>query len=331
MAGNLLVAFMRDEAPYILEWVAHHRAVGFDAIVVFSNDSTDGTDAVLDRLTQMGVVLHLPNPKSVFSQIGVWNVGALRYASHMGVYRNASRVCALDADEFLEISVGDGTLDALEGAARFDAISFPVLGYTSDDDHAIGDGSVQARFTTPRADITPEGWVPTAMAVKTLADPKLPGAHFRNHRPKIDGFSKLGLTWLDGGGKPLPPDFTDQKVNAWAFDDPPVLAHVNHHSLRSRDGFLMKSLRGDVVTADRFGIETDAQIRNMAKYWNTRNKGGLAARSPRRLPAALALEAELHADPILARLHSDACALHAQTAERIRSSEAGKRLCDALA
>ena len=38
---------MRDEGLVILEWVAHYRALGFDTIVVYTNDNTDGSDDLL--------------------------------------------------------------------------------------------------------------------------------------------------------------------------------------------------------------------------------------------------------------------------------------------
>mgnify|MGYP002652033994 CR=1 FL=1 len=48
--GHVLVTSMRDEGPYALEFVAHHRAVGFDRIFIASNDCRDGTDLLLDAL-----------------------------------------------------------------------------------------------------------------------------------------------------------------------------------------------------------------------------------------------------------------------------------------
>jgi hypothetical protein len=46
------VTMMRDEAPALLEWVAFQDAIGFDRIVVYTNDCRDGTDAMLDRLAR---------------------------------------------------------------------------------------------------------------------------------------------------------------------------------------------------------------------------------------------------------------------------------------
>ena len=50
MARTFLFSCMRNEAAYALEWVAYHRMIGFERIVICTNDCTDGTDALLDAL-----------------------------------------------------------------------------------------------------------------------------------------------------------------------------------------------------------------------------------------------------------------------------------------
>ncbi|MEL7000367.1 MAG: glycosyltransferase family 2 protein, partial [Pseudomonadota bacterium] len=45
---------MRNEAPYVLEWVAYHRIIGFDHIVVCTNDCDDNTPALLDAIAELG-------------------------------------------------------------------------------------------------------------------------------------------------------------------------------------------------------------------------------------------------------------------------------------
>ena len=327
MPKSLLVAIMRNEGPYILEWVAHHRAIGFTSILVFTNDCTDGSDAMLDRLMEIGLVVHMPNPKTAFHALSTWQVAALRYASRSSLYRKAELVCTIDADEFLEVSVGDGTLGALVAQAQFDLMSLPVIGYRSDGETAIKDGSVQDRFTVSRADMRQDQpWPPRPTSVKTLSRPDIPHAHFRNHRPKIEGFSGSGMVWLDGSGKPYPADFTDKKVNGWVFNARPALAHVNHHSLRSRDSFLVKNLRGDAVTASRLGTETKQQIGAAIKYWNSRNHGDLPPRVVHRPEAALDLWEQLKADPALRDLHDHACEIHTQNANALLATPSGQAL-----
>jgi hypothetical protein len=49
----MAVSMMKDEAPNLLEWFAHHLAVGFTDILVYTNDCTDGTVEMLQRLEEL--------------------------------------------------------------------------------------------------------------------------------------------------------------------------------------------------------------------------------------------------------------------------------------
>ncbi len=46
----------RNEGPYLLEWIAHHRAVGFERVFLYTNDNTDGSEALLELLAEAGEV-----------------------------------------------------------------------------------------------------------------------------------------------------------------------------------------------------------------------------------------------------------------------------------
>ena len=53
---------MKDEGPYILEWLAYHRAIGFTNFLIYTNDCSDGTDTMFDLLQSKGFVQHRQNP-----------------------------------------------------------------------------------------------------------------------------------------------------------------------------------------------------------------------------------------------------------------------------
>ncbi len=59
----LAVLCVRNEGAFLLEWLAHHKGVGFTEFLVFSNDCDDGTDAMLDRLDAMGELTHIRNDR----------------------------------------------------------------------------------------------------------------------------------------------------------------------------------------------------------------------------------------------------------------------------
>ena len=47
---SLVVSAAKNEAPYLLEWLAYHRQIGFDEALVVTNDNTDCTSELLGRL-----------------------------------------------------------------------------------------------------------------------------------------------------------------------------------------------------------------------------------------------------------------------------------------
>jgi hypothetical protein len=57
-----LALTVKNEAPNIWEWVAYHRAIGFTDIVIYQNDSVDGTQALLRTMAEAGFIQYFPNP-----------------------------------------------------------------------------------------------------------------------------------------------------------------------------------------------------------------------------------------------------------------------------
>ena len=106
--GRVIVGCMKNEAPYILEWIAYHRAIGFDTFLIYTNDCADGTDDILSRLQDMGILHHRKNDN--------WSgkspqQHALRKAMREPVIRQADWVLHIDVDEFVNVRTGNGTLD----------------------------------------------------------------------------------------------------------------------------------------------------------------------------------------------------------------------------
>ncbi|MEM9551559.1 MAG: glycosyltransferase family 2 protein, partial [Pseudomonadota bacterium] len=107
----LAVLTVRNEAAFLIEWLAHHQTVGFNRFLVFSNDCQDGTDAMLDRLEQLGHVTHLRND-GPYHHRGI-QFTALKAAENTETVRDADWILPLDVDEFVNIHTGDGTVSAL--------------------------------------------------------------------------------------------------------------------------------------------------------------------------------------------------------------------------
>src|SRR5688572_1067673 len=92
-----LCAVLKNEAPYVLEWIAYHRAIGVSEFLLYDNESTDLTTQLLENLEKLGIVTVLPWPtvEGVSPQLSALNHTLLRAEG------SASFVANIDLDEFL--------------------------------------------------------------------------------------------------------------------------------------------------------------------------------------------------------------------------------------
>lgn len=59
--GSVVVTAIRDDGIYILEWVSHYLALGFDHIIIYTNDNADGSEVLLRLLAEHGVITLIEN------------------------------------------------------------------------------------------------------------------------------------------------------------------------------------------------------------------------------------------------------------------------------
>ena len=103
------VTCVKNEGPFLLEWIAFNRVIGITDFLFYSNDCDDGTDAILDALQDRGIVRHLPNP----AQGRNYQMEALKDARKQDIVGAADWLWIADVDEFFNIHVGDGTIPEL--------------------------------------------------------------------------------------------------------------------------------------------------------------------------------------------------------------------------
>ena len=314
----VVVTAMKNEGPYILEWVAHHLSIGFGHFIVVTNDCDDGTDQILLELQRKGLVTHAVNPRVLTEDVGKWQIAALKFAQYYPAYRQAKWILHSDVDEFVHLeSPLTQISDLVQQLAPVDAISLTSCPYSGDNRVELRDEPVCDQFGMMSRVPAPD----TFTAVKTLYRNALPWSPRRNHRPIMRDFSARGLVWKDGSGHELPPVFTDTDKKAIASGGTINLAHLNHYAIRSIESFLVKIDRGDVMDA--------ARLENrFLDYYRRYDQIGIAAPSPLGSDARLIL-ADFMKDLKLSDLHRAAFAWHRNRAEEILKT--GKGFATALA
>ena len=103
--GSLVaLSTMKDEGPTVVEWVAHHLAVGFTEVMVYTNDCTDGTDALLKRLEALDIGVH--HRENTIPEGVKPHPSMLKLAGEEELVIKSDWVLVLDADQLAEQVVG---------------------------------------------------------------------------------------------------------------------------------------------------------------------------------------------------------------------------------
>jgi hypothetical protein len=304
---RVIVTTMKNEGPFMLEWVAYNRSIGFTDFLIYTNDCDDGTDRIAERLQELGLGQHRENP---FKPGGSPQRAALKAAQSEPLYREADWLICADCDEFINIRTGKGRLDDLFAAVGdADAISvcWKLFGNSGHMDYT--EDLVTARFDR----CTGEHEYPNfrARGMKTLVRNNDRLWKLRIHRPAFH-LDRGDVKWVDGGGQPMPDVYLAHgwKTHATFSHE---FARMHHYAVRSVDSFLVKRDRGRTNhVADDQGIE----------YWSNMNYNDSRDTSIHaRLPGLRRELTKLLKDPELARLHVAACETHREKIRDLRARD----------
>lgn len=284
------VLCVRNEGAFLLEWLAHHRSCGITDVLVFSNDCEDGTDLMLDRLQELGWLTHQRNP-GPHPEGPQW--AALKQADRHPLVTGADWVLPLDIDEFVNIHVGDRTIPALLAAlpdATAITLTWRLFGNAGVVEYR--DAPVTETFTRAAPRVLHWPW--RAHLFKTLVRSDGSYGKLGVHRPRAPVAERMaGQRWFDGSGRALPVAFHRGRIFSDIGRDSHALVQLNHYPLGAVESFLLKRDRGRAVHADG---QLDAG------YWVERNFDAEEDRTIVTLESR-GLREQLHADPILGRLH----------------------------
>lgn len=296
-----LVSAMKNEGPFILDWIAHNRVLGVDHHLIYTNDCADGTEAVLDALAEAGVTRR-DNPYRKLDKVPQF--AAFKAAKSEALVREADWLLTLDVDEYVNIHVGAGRFDDLLAAVpEAHLISMPWRLFGNSDLARFEDRPVTELFTRAAPLFAPRPL--QAWGFKTLYRNAGLFRRLGVHRPKgLAAGKESEIRWVDGGGRPVPPatwkGWWRMSQAGWSYD----LVTVNHYAVRTAENFLIKRDRGRVNHVDR---------EQGATYWFRMNHNAEEERSIARYGADVAAEkARLLALPGVAEAHGAAVAWHRQ-------------------
>lgn len=294
----LVVSTMKNEAPYILEWIAHHRAIGFTDFLVFTNDCDDTTAPLLDRLEAGGVLTHQRN---TVLRRGP-HKSALKWAKDHVLCHKAAWILIADVDEFINIRSGEGTVQSLvrDLGADTDVVSFPWKVFGNGGVEGFADRPVTAQFT--RCEPVPRRGGRRMRDVKTMF--RRPGAmyHFGLHRPRVREAWRDRIVWKAPAGADISARMNAGQAWMMPWGDSQDAAYMHHYPLRSLEAYILKKNRG---RANHVGEDLGVD------YWRKWNLGGGRDASLKGgVPGFAAALAALRADRRVRQLHKEGVAWH---------------------
>ncbi len=284
-----LAACMRNEGIFVLEWLAWHAALGFDRIFVVSNDCTDGSDDLLDRLAAHGILTHIRQkvPAGAAPQdAGMDHV--LAACRDAGI----SHVLHIDSDEFLVL---DGTLADLHAhTADADVVPIPWRNFGDSGVTEWQPGDLVTQRNT-LAEPAPEPGVTKFKCLFRVAS----FARATDHNPLDPQVDDPQVRSPDGATLSNSSLYQKKSSRFRPHDLACAVrsARINHYAIRSQDVFLLKNDRGDGQ-----GKQGETKYHLGSNWHRAANRNDVPDSSATpRLPALRAQLADWRADPETAR------------------------------
>jgi hypothetical protein len=312
-ARHMLISSVKDEGPFVLEWVAHHLVLGFDRICMASNDCRDGTERLLDALAAAGYIDHVHNvvaPGEIPQHAGYTAIRAKWPVDQ------AEWLMVLDADEFLVVQVGAGRVQDLTDRAgpACDIISLHAMCFADAPEVNWRPGRVCALF--------PWRLALTHKANRAMKSLTRAPRRFRDiHNHSMVGFKGQAgrLQVMDGDGSrhgieqgvPL----WQQLRNGAVHDGSHQLAHYNHYAVKTWDAYNLRRERGRGAVA----VTDNSTMRHTDAYFRDRNSPDAKDLSVLRYEAeVVAMMARMMQDDAVRCAHAECERLFGQLAARYR-------------
>lgn len=259
----ILASCQKDEGPFLLEFVAHHLALGFAAVLIASNDCTDGSDVLLDALQEAGFAGHVRHQVKPGEMPQVKGFARLRRTFPIDA---ASWLMMLDTDEFLNVQTGAGALADLlaEIPPEVDilALNWANFGNYPHDEWQPVPVCDRFRYRLPLAHAS-------NAPVKTITrNPVNFDAIHAHHLMRFRLQREIEVMRADRSRFSLPADAVlYHHLRRWRPEEiRHGIAHVNHHPIKTYDSFLLRRARG------RGGVPLQAgeAIRHTDRYFEDR-------------------------------------------------------------
>lgn len=224
-----IASIIKNESPYILEWIAYHLSIGVEHFYIADNCSDDGQYQLLEALQDLGIVtlFHQENLESKSAQVTAYNK-IIKMTSH-----TSKLVAFIDGDEFITIrnvERFEARLDSLINDDLCGAIAINWKTFGSSGKERFEEGLVIERFlhcgsNEYRGNRT----------IKTISKPTFVKRQMIHHailkKGRYEHISLDGVTFESG-------DRQGPRTTNFSYD----VAQINHYVVKSKEEFITKKM-----------------------------------------------------------------------------------------
>jgi len=223
-------AIMKNEAPYLREWIEFHKLVGVERFYLYNNESTDNTVEVLQPYIRSGEVVLEHCPTSIRQVNNAYNHCLEYYGSE------SEWIAFIDIDEFLFPTNEDNLKTILDDYLEYPGLlvnwccfgssghqtkpkGLTIENYTHRANSSFAKSRVFKSIVKPifvQACITPHNFLYIGRKLKPVTENKI-------------AFTQIG------------PKDNQTLTSSWGK------IRINHYIIRSREEFIAKRGRGDAL------------------------------------------------------------------------------------
>lgn len=240
MKGTLAFTTVRNEGPFLLEWIAWQKMLGFERVLVMFNDCTDHSPQLLRLLQkagEIGIKRHFPGENQCPQPSAYKACRAHPYV------KECDWMFTCDVDEFLVVHKGDGRIGTLlhNGDVPWQgmAVNWRIFGTNAH--KRWEDGLVHRRFlkcapTDARQNSCVKSFVRNPMNFGTLR------SHSPQHWNGPGRWGEGGNYWVLSDGSRWPLYKPDSTARNSTLNDGIIHgdASVHHYILQTHEQFDFK-------------------------------------------------------------------------------------------
>jgi len=235
-----ILAIMKNEGPYLKEWLDYHILVGIEKFYLYDNESTDNTTKILKPYIERGIVDYTYWPGKAQQMVA--------YTDALNKHANDTKWMAIiDLDEFLVPVDYDTVPEYLNTLPKnFAQLIIGWVQYGSSGHKTKPDGLVMENYKKHAA----RNW-----GIKSIVNPRLVYETLNPHTHEVAGFT------IDENGKKMGRIIQDENRNITTNK-----IRVNHYVTKSFDEYIARMNQGSATDQE------STEYRGLDKFkWYDRN------------------------------------------------------------